>query len=171
MEITLKEANNWLVLHKTRLFMARPDPPAVDSDEYKVWKTQLAIPYTDGYVEATYGDLIQTFDLGDMGDTCEAKTISSSVKEQTRYNKIGGTGKTILPFTRTFQSFPRKNSSNAAGGALYTFHTDIGTYSARVGGDVQAMAKWLCSMESKVYGTLRVQTGSGAWYGPYSATV
>ena len=151
--------------------MARPDPPAVDSDEYKVWKTQLAIPYTDGYVEATYGDLIQTFDLGDMGDTCEAKTISSSVKEQTRYNKIGGTGKTILPFTRTFQSFPRKNSSNAAGGALYTFHTDIGTYSARVGGDVQAMAKWLCSMESKVYGTLRVQTGAGAWYGPYSATV
>ena len=151
--------------------MARPDPPAPDSDDYQVWKTQLAIPYTDGYLEATYGDLIQTFELGDLGDTCEAKTISSSIGGTTRYNKIGGAGTPVKAFTRTFQSFPRKNSSNAAGGEAYTFHTDIGSYTVRVGGDVQSLAKWLCSMESKVYGTLRVQTGSGAWYGPYSASV
>ena len=150
--------------------MARPDPPSVDTVEYDNWKTQLAVPYDGGYVEATYGNLVQTFDLAGQVSSCEAKSISSSVSGYSRTNTIGGTPKTISGYTRNFQSFPRKNSSNAAGGELYTMHTDIGTYTARVGGDVQDFAKWLCSMEEKVYGTLRVQTGHGAWYGPYSAT-
>lgn len=151
-------------------FAERPNPPATDSDEDKMWRKESAITFEGGYISATYGNLIQTFNLGQSLAACSSKDISRKAYTASRTNKIGGTSKTVNVPASTYKKFPRKNGSLAAGGVPYTFVTDIGTYVARIGGDVETTVKWICDNRNTMYGTLTIYTDRGAQYGPFAQT-
>jgi hypothetical protein len=152
-----------------KLLGGRPNPPAVDSDEYKRWSETLTIAYDGGYIEATYGNLIQTFDFFTIDGACADRPVAVVRKQHSRVNRIGDPAINIAEARFTYNKYPKRNSSNAAGGAAYTIHTDIGSYTARIGGDVQTFMAWACERKNEFYSATSIQTGSGAWYGPISS--
>ena len=149
--------------------LSRPEPPAVDSDEYKQWSKNLTIAYEGGYIEATYGNLAQTLAVGPLAGTCQDSPVAVVRKQHPRVNRIGEAAVQIAEARFTYNKYPKRNSGNAAGGAAYTIHTDIGSYTARIGGDVQTFMAWACARSSQFYSATSVQTGSGAWYGPITS--
>lgn len=150
--------------------LSRPAPPAVDSDEYKQWSKNLTITYEGGYIEATYGNLAQTLAVGPLAGSCQDVPVAVVRKSHPRVNRIGEAPIQIAEARFTYNKYPRRNSGNAAGGAAYTIHTDIGSYTARIGGDVQTFMAWACARSAQFFGPTSVQTGSGAWYGPISSS-
>lgn len=126
--------------------------------------------YNDGYLSASYGNLVQTFLMSDVDPTCGEKDVSAIVKEHKRTNKIGGTQKTITQFTKNYKVFPGKNGSVAAGGVPVTVVTDIGTYTARMGGSVEDLVSYLCANKGQMYGPVYVITDRGREYGPFGPT-
>lgn len=147
----------------------RPAPPAVDSDEYKQWTKDLTIAYDGGYIEAAYGNLVQTLRFATIDGACADTPVAVVRKQHPRVNRIGEAAVQIAEARFTYNKYPRRNSAGAAGGALYTIHTDIGSYTARIGGDVQTFMAWACERKNEFYSATSIQTGSGAWYGPISS--
>jgi len=152
-----------------KLIDGRPNPPAVDSDEYKRWSEQLTVAYDGGYIEAAYGNLIQTLRFATIDAACADKPVAVVRKQHSRVNRIGDPATQIAEARFTYNKYPKRNSSLAAGGAAYTIHTDVGSYTARIGGDVQTFMAWACERKNEFYSDTSIQTGSGAWYGPISA--
>lgn len=150
-------------------FAVRPEPPEVDSDEYKQWTKNLTITYEGGYIEATYGNLAQTLAVGPLAGTCQDSPVSVIRRPHPRVNRIGMGSVQIAEARFTYNKYPKRNSGNAAGGAAYTIHTDIGSYTARIGGDVQTFMAWACARAGQFYSATSIQTGSGAWYGPITS--
>ena len=151
-------------------FAERPAVPDTDSDEDMMWRKEAAITYDGGYISATYGNLAQTFNLGQSLAACTSKTINRKAYTADRTNTIGGDSKKVTVGAGTYRKYNRKNGSLAAGGEPFTFVTDIGEYTARVGGDVQDCIKWICDNRSQMFGTLTVYSGRGAQYGPFAQT-
>lgn len=136
-----------------------------------MWRKESAITYDGGYISATYGNLVQTFNLGQSLAACASKDVNRVSYTADRTNTIGGSSKKVNVPAKTYKKYNRKNSSLAAGGVPYTFVTDIGSYTARVGGDVQSCIKWICDNRNSMYGTLTVYSGRGAQYGPFAQTI
>ena len=141
--------------------------PETDSDEDMVWRKESAITFDGGYISATYGNLVQTWNLGQSLSTCSGVDVQRSAYTAKRANKIGDPKVDVSVPSSTYKRFPRKNGSLAAGGLPYTFVTDIGTYTARVGGDVETCVQWICDNTNTKYGTLTIYTNRGAQYGPF----
>ena len=142
----------------------------MDTPEYKQWSKNLTIAYEGGYIEAAYGNLAQTLAVGTQGSTCSDVPVAVVRKQHSRVNRIGDAPVQIAEARFTYNKYPKRNSGNAAGGAAYTIHTDIGSYTARIGGDVQTFMDWACERSAQFYSPTSVQTGSGAWYGPITAS-
>ena len=153
------------------MFVERPSPPDLDTPTDLIWRKEAAISFEGGYISAKYGDLVQTFNLGSALDECTAITVDRAGYTATRTNVIGGTPKTINVAAGTYKRFPSHHSSLAAGGLPYTFVTDVGTYVARIGGEVETTIQWICDHKVSIYGTLSVFTNRGNQYGPFSASV
>ena len=148
-------------------FAERPAVPETDSDEDMVWRKESAITFDGGYISATYGNLVQTWNLGQSLSTCSGVDVQRSAYTAKRANKIGDPKVDVSVPSSTYKRFPRKNGSLAAGGLPYTFVTDIGTYTARIGGDVETCVQWICDNRNTMYGTLTIYTNRGAQYGPF----
>ena len=149
-------------------FAQRPTPPATDTDEDKMWRKESAITFQGGYISATYGNLVQTWNLGQSLAACSSVAVNRAAYTATRTNKIGGASQSVNVPASTYNRFPRKNGSLAAGGSAFTFVTDIGSYTARIGGDVETCVKWICDNRNQMYGTLTIFTDRGAQYGPFA---
>lgn len=151
-------------------FATRPSVPEAGSDEEARWKKMATVAYDGGYIHATYGNLTQTFALSGKNKFC----LSSVDVERAAYTvqrtlTIGTDSKEVKVPASRYKRWPRRNGSNAAAGEPYTFKTDIGSYTARVGGDVQSLLKALCDSVDQIYGTLWIYSDRGAEYGPISA--
>lgn len=153
------------------MFVERPNPPDTDSAEDLRWRKEASISFEGGYIKAKYGDLVQTFNLGSALDECSAISVARAGYTATRTNVIGGASKSIVVPAGTYNRFPSTRSSLAAGGLPYTFVTDVGTYVARVGGEVETTIQWICDHKVSIFGTLSVFTNRGNQYGPFSASV
>ena len=148
-------------------FATRPNPPAVTDPEYQAWSRKATVNYVGGYIEATYGDLIQTWSLGET-NACAGQTIAVARTASTRTNTIGGATSSVAGTNYEYVAYPKRNSSLAAGGDLFTVHTDIGSYTARVGGDVQTLIGYVCTITNQLYSAISIQSSNGSWYGPFA---
>lgn len=149
-------------------FATRPTPPAAGSAEEDRWARDSTIPFPGGYIKSAYGNLVQTWNTGNVLASCTGLQVNRAGYSVTRTNKIGGTSKTVNYSATTYSRFPGRNGSSAAGGEVWTFITDLGSYKARVGGDVQTVLKFLCEQQVSQFGTLEVVTSSGKTYGPFA---
>lgn len=147
-------------------FATRPTPPSETSDEYLVWSKRATLNFQGGYIEAAYGDLIQTWSLGDSG-ACTGKEKDVDRAASSRTNTIGGFSTPVAASSYKYTIYPKRNSSLAAGGELFTIHTAVGSYTANVGGDVQTMIAYICTKTNQLYDPIQIQSSSGAWYGPF----
>ena len=152
------------------VLVSRPSPPEVDSDEDKMWRKESAITFDGGYISATYGNLTQTWNLGGSLGGCASVDVERAGYTANRANKIGGDVKKVTVSAGTYKRFPRKNGSLAAGGQPFTFVTDIGVFTARVGGDVETCIQWICDNRTNLFGTLTIYSDRGAQYGPFGTT-
>jgi len=155
-------------MEPTLYFATRPDVPSVGTDDYNRWKKESTLNFPGGYITATYGNLIQTFAMTGTG-ACDGVQSSVSRRSHTRTNVIGGDSKTIGATSFTVTKYPKRNSTGAAAGQAITISTAVGSYSARLGGDIQDFAGWLCSDggKSQIYDTVNFTSGHGAHYGPF----
>lgn len=155
-------------MEPTLYFTTRPEVPAVGTDDYNRWKKESTLNFPDGYITATYGNLIQTFGMTGS-DACSAKEITYTRKAHSRINTIGGDATPIDSVGVKFNKYPRRNSSGAAAGDLITITTSVGSYTARLGGDIQAFVAFLCSDSGKgqLYDPIEFTSGRTAHYGPF----
>lgn len=150
-------------------FLGRPPLPGTETAEYVTWAQQWTIAYDGGYIQSAFGNLAQTWDIAQISEACSEVPVAVIRKAHSRENSIGMGGTPVKEARFTYNKYPRRNSSSAAGGEPYTIHTDIGSYTARIGGDVQDFMKWACSKASITFGPTSIQTSHGAWYGPISS--
>jgi len=155
-------------MEPTPFFATRPDVPQAGTDEYDRWKRESTLNFPGGYVKATYGNLIQTFAMTNT-DSCGGEQVNVSRTSHQRVNTIGGDAKTIGAKTFTYTKYPKRNSSGAAGGEVITITTAVGSYDARLGGDIQSFVGWLCGNgTSQLYDSIEFTSPRGAHYGPFA---
>ena len=147
----------------------RPNPPEVGTEEYDRWKRSATINFNGGYIEAAYGNLVQTFT--DVTTTGSTGTRSVTRKAHTRVNKIGGPTTQVEEAVFTQSIIPRRNSSGAAGGQAITINTPVGSYVARLGGNLEDFVAYVGDGTAiKVIDTMTFASGRGAVYGPFVNT-
>ena len=155
-------------MEPTLYFATRPNPPVAGTDEYDRWKRSATLNFPGGYVESSYGNLIQTFAMTNT-DACSGTQVNVSRSGYSRTNTIGGASKTVAPKTFTYNKYPKRNSGGAAGGEVITITTSVGSYSARLGGDIQSFVQWLCGNgTSQLYDAIEFTSPRGAHYGPFA---
>lgn len=149
-------------------FITRPNPPQAGTDEYSRWSKEATLNFPGGYISSSYGNLIQTFGMTST-DACSGVTKNVSRKSYERVNTIGGDAKTIGATTFSYTAYPKRNSGNAAAGQAITVVTSVGSYTARLGGDLQSFVQWLCGNGTgQLYDTISFYSGHGAEYGPFA---
>ena len=154
-------------MEPTLYFAQRPSVPNAGTDEYDRWKRSSTLNFPGGYVESAYGNLIQTFAMTNT-DSCSGTTVNVSRTSHQRVNTIGGTSKTIGAKTFSYTKYPKRNSGGAAGGEVITISTSVGSYTARLGGDIQSFVSWLCGNgTSQLYDAIEFTSPRGAHYGPF----
>ena len=153
------------------MLVERPTPPDFDSDEDKMWRKERTLTYTDGYVVALYGNLIQTFNLGQLTSACLSTNVPRKAYNVNRVNKIGEASTPVSYPSATYKRFNRRNASLASAGGIYTFITDIGLYEARVAGDIQHLIDFVCTNRASLYGPLTILSERSAEYGPFNTVI
>ena len=155
-------------MEPTPFFATRPDVPQAGTDEYDRWKRESTLNFPGGYIKATYGNLIQTFSMTNT-DSCGGEQVNVSRSSHQRVNTIGGDAKTIGAKTFSYTKYPKRNSGGAAGGEVITITTAVGSYDARLGGDIQSFVGWLCGNgTSQLYDSIEFTSPRGAHYGPFA---
>lgn len=152
----------------TRL-LSRPSVPDAGTEEEARWKKLATIAYDGGYIRAAYGNLTQTFALAGKNKFCLGQVdVERAAYTVQRTLTIGTESKEVKVPASRYKRWPRRNGSSAAAGEPFTFKTDIGSYTARVGGDVQSLLTVLCDSADQIFGTLWIYSDRGAEYGPIS---
>lgn len=151
----------------TPYFTTRPTPPNPGTDEYTRWSRESTLNFPGGYLKASYGNLIQTFAMTGT-DACSGTDVTVSRKSHSRTYTIGGAAQTISQANFTYKKFPKRNGGGAAGGDPITVTTAVGSYTARLGGDIQDLVSYLCgSGQSQMYDSVEFTSRNGAHYGPF----
>ena len=149
-------------------FAQRPEPPAAGTDEYARWKKESTYNFPGGYLTASYGNLIQTFSMQGT-DACDGVSVNTTRKAHNRVNTIGGASTSVAQATFTYKKYPKRNGGAAAGGEPITITTAVGSYTARLGGDIQDLVGWLCGNGTgQLYDSIEFTSPSGAHYGPFA---
>lgn len=144
------------------------DPPEAGSTKEDQWAKEMSLNFDGGYIKSAYGNLAQTWVVDNMVFDEEDLEVDRASYSVTRNLKIGALGKKVDFPAKTYRRYPRRNASNAAGGDIWTFETEVGTYTARVSGDVQSAIRFIESNRAYQRGSLWVYTGRGAQYGPFN---
>jgi len=154
----------------TPMFVTRPNPPAINTDEYTRWSKERAISFDGGTLTATYGNLIQTFSLDEIGFSCNPPTKSVTVPATTVTRVIGGASTQRASYQYTKKQFNKKNSSLAAAGQPVRIITAVGEYTARLTGSMEALATFMCANGAALYDAVYIYSPRGAEYGPFTPT-
>ena len=154
----------------TPYLVQRPEPPTPGSSDDQRWRKEQAISWDGGSITATWGNLVQTWNLDTLNYICqEAKDVTVTVKAHTRVNTIGGNSTNVSGTTYTKKVYPKKNSSSGAAGEIVRIVTDVGEYTARLTGPMELFAKFACANVSSQFGSITIYSPRGASYGPISA--
>ena len=155
-------------MEPTPRFTTRPEVPAVNTDDYNRWKKESTLNFSGGYLTSAYGNLVQTFGMTGSG-ACSGVEQSISRRAHTRTNVIGGDAQNIGATSFTVTKYPKRNSTGAATGELITVTTSVGSYTARLGGDIQSFVAFLCSDNGsgQLYDPIEFTSGRNAHYGPF----
>lgn len=120
---------------------------------------------------ASYGNLIQTLAVNTIGFNCNPSTKNVSVPQATVVRTIGGASSTRKAYQYTKKRFNKKNSSLAAAGYPVVIRTQVGDYTARLTGSMEALAAYLCDKSAALYDSVYVYSPRGAEYGPFNPSV
>ena len=129
---------------------------------------QITLRYEGGSITMSRGNAKDIF-----GDTFEGlrlvpveKTVS--VIGHDRVKTIGGSSKSISPYTYTFKSWPTSTASNAAAGTVILMEwTGSGdAWSGRVTGPMWRAADYFNTNAKKI---LTFRTQRGTYYGPFAS--
>jgi hypothetical protein len=154
----------------TPMFVQRPDPPAINTDEYTRWSKERSIAFNGGTLTAAYGNLIQTFSLDTIGFSCNPPTKNVTVRETTVTRVIGGASSPRTAYQYTKKQFNKKNSSLSAAGYPVRVVTSVGEYTARLTGSMEALATFMCDNGAALYDSVYIYSPRGAEYGPFTPT-
>ena len=83
---------------------------------------------------------------------------------------IGGAITHRAGYQYTKKQFNKKNSSLAAAGYHVRIVTEVGEYTARLTGSMEALATFLCNNGAAIYDSIYVYSPRGAQYGPFNPT-
>ena len=150
------------------MFVTRPTPPAINTPEYERWTKESAVSYAGGTLTAAYGNLVQTLSLSSIGFDCNLPTKSVSVPPATVTRTIGGASTQRAGYQYTKKQFNKKNSSLAAAGYPVRIVTEVGEYTARLTGSMEALATFLCNNGAAIYDSVYVYSPRGADYGTFN---
>ena len=151
-------------------FATRPNPPEAGSAEYKQWKQEFPLTFPGGTLTAAYGNLVQTWNVGQIANFCQPDTVSVERSATTRVDKIGGDSINVAASSFTIKRYSKKNASQAAAGQPITIVTDIGQYQARLTGPLEDLMAWACQNSGLLYSTIYIYSERGAKYGPITLT-
>lgn len=151
----------------TPRFVGLPTPPQPNTPEYKRWAKEASLSFPGGSLTATYGNLVQTFSLAGMSAACTASPLNVSRKGHSRVNTIGGPTTSVAAASYTLKRYPSKRSGNAAAGQPIEIVTDIGSYTARLTGDIQDFVSYLCGNGSNFIGNFSFYSEHGTEFGPF----
>ena len=151
-----------------KVFATVPEAGTPQEDQ---WAKEMSLNFEGGYIKSAYGNLAQTWVVDNMLFLTDAIDVDRAGYTATRNLKIGTLGKQVTTPPSTYKRYPRRNSSSAAGGEIWTFETEVGTYTARVAGDVQDVIEFIEANTSFQRGALWVYTDRGAQYGPFNQTI
>ena len=73
----------------------RPSPPAANSDEEDRWAMEATIAFDGGYIVSAYGNLVQTWNLPALLDSCASVTVNRAGYTATRTLTIGGSSQQV----------------------------------------------------------------------------
>lgn len=151
----------------TPKFVPRPDPPAINTEEYTRWTKERSISFKGGTLTAAYGNLVQTWNMDGIGFSCIVDSIDVSVPPATVTRTIGGASTQRAGYQYSKKQFNKKNSSLAAAGKPVRIVTAVGEYTARLSGSMDALVKFICSKPQALYDRIYVYSPRGAEYGPF----
>lgn len=147
------------------MIATRPDVPAAGTPEYARWRKEMSLSYAGGNLTSAYGNLIQTINFAEIPFACgNVDTITVSVGAASPVLTIGQPPITRKAYTYTKKKYHKKNSSLAAAGEQVRVVTDVGEYTARLTGTMEALATYFCANSSYLYGDVTIYSPSGAAY-------
>ena len=152
----------------TPKFFLRPTPPQAGTPEYTRWSQDASLTYDGGSVTAAYGNLVQTFAEGAIGNKCAPSTKQVNVSSTTVTNTIGGTTSQRAGYAYTRKQWNKQNSSQAAGGLPIVIKTDLGEFEARLHGSMTALNEWLCANPLALFDSVWIYSPRDAQYGPFN---
>lgn len=133
------------------------------------WRKENSVSWNGGTLTAAYGNLVQTWSLLTNNMVGEnAVDVNRASYSAQRRNKYTDTPKSVSVPAATYTRYPRRNSSLAAGGEVVTVQTDVGSYTARLTGEIQDFVKFLIDNRSGLFGPIWVYSDRGAEYGPFN---
>lgn len=145
-------------------FAIRPEPPLVNSFDYRRWAKEYSLSYQGGSITSAYGNLIQTINFAGIPMACNSTTKNVSVGASSVVRRIGEPATSRKAYTYTATRFYKKNGSLAAGGEPIRVITDVGEYTARLTGSMEALATYICANRGQLYGDVTIYSPSGSRY-------
>lgn len=143
----------------------RPNVPAAGTPEHARWRKEMSLSYAGGNLTAAYGNLIQTINFAAIPFSCgSVDTVTVSVGTASPVLTIGQPPTSRRAYTYTKKKYHKKNSSLAAAGEQVRVVTDVGEYTARLTGTMEALATYFCNNSAQLYGDVTVYSPSGAAY-------
>lgn len=156
----------------TPRFATRPLVPDAGTVEDFQWRRELTLPYANGSITATRGNLEQTLYIrGATVSYCGAPSQVITRTGSQRTNTIGGATTLVKGSTFTLKKFPSAPRGQAAGGQPVTIITGVGSYTARVSGSLQALVNYFCAYESAIFDWVQIVSEHGTVYGPIGPSV
>lgn len=145
-------------------FAIRPEPPLVNSFDYRRWSKEYSLSYNGGSLTSAYGNLIQTINFAGIPMSCEATSKNVSVGASSVVRTIGQPATARKAYTYTRKSYYKKNGSLAAGGEPVRVITDVGEYTARLTGSMEALVTYICANRGQLYGDVTIYSPAGSRY-------
>ena len=145
----------------------RPTPPSEGSEAHYLWCRDQSIAYEGGTLTTAYGNIIQVWGPGEQPSATQSKDINRRQYSSQRRLNYQDDPTTVNVPARTYKKYPRKNSSGAAAGQIFTFVTAEGDFTARVTGDIQHLIDWVTESRPQQYINFTIYSPRNAKYGPF----
>lgn len=151
-----------------RALPPRPQPPEAGTEEHERWCRDSSIVFAKGSLTSAYGNWVQLWAAGELPNAITPTNVDRASYTAKRTNKIGGATKDVNVPASTYKKYPKRNSSSAAGGEVFTFVTDDGDFTARVSGDIQHVVEEIANSRGQQYIGFTMYSNRGAAYGPFT---
>lgn len=146
----------------------RPTPPDEGTETHELWCRDQSVAYPGGTITTAYGNLVQVWAAGEIPPATVPTAINRKQYTAKRRLNYNDAAVDVNVPAKTYNKYPRHNSSLAAAGTVFTFATDDGDFTARVTGDIQDLIQWISENRMTQYVNFTVYSNRGASYGPFT---